>query len=223
MPVFNPTSPPPTSGLWESRGTKLNMCPVLYRSSELSELAEIQQLISIGLFRPWKDLVWLLSVVLHQGLMMRPIWLGMWALPLLALGHMYIFSGMPERHCCLLLKGLPRSPNVMFPSPVHSVTHSPLIAVVGVLMERMARMWSQLLGGFVRGDKGISGHVNNVEDGYKRNSSELGAATKYHGCWAESHSFCSGKSPQSLTQNWTSSWPDCNVIICTCNFAVQLC
>lgn len=50
---------------------------------------------------------------------------------------MYIFSGMPERHCGLLLRGLPRSPNVMFPSPVHSVTHSPLIAVAGVLMERM--------------------------------------------------------------------------------------
>lgn len=34
----------------------------------------------------------LLSVVLHQGLIVSPIWLGMWALPLLALGHMYIFS-----------------------------------------------------------------------------------------------------------------------------------
>lgn len=39
---------------------------------------------------------------------------------------------MPERHCCLLLKGLLRSMNVMFPSPLHSVTNSPLIAVVGV-------------------------------------------------------------------------------------------
>lgn len=60
--------------------------------------------------------------------------------------YVHILCGMPERHCCLLLKGLQRSLNVMFPSPVHSVTHSTLIAVVGVLMERMARMWSQLLG-----------------------------------------------------------------------------
>lgn len=143
MPAFNPTPPSPRVRF---TGTKLNMGPALNRSSELSETAEVQQLITVGLFHPWKDLVWLLSVVLHQGLIMSPVWLGMWALPLQALGHMYIFSGMPERHCCLLLRGLPRSPNVMFPSPVHSVSHSPLIAVAGVLMERMARMWSQLLG-----------------------------------------------------------------------------
>lgn len=60
--------------------------------------------------------------------------------------YIHILCGMSERHCCLLSKGLPRSMNVMFPSPLHSVTHSPLIAVVGVFMERMARMWSQLLG-----------------------------------------------------------------------------
>lgn len=95
--------------------------------------------------------------------------------------NVHILCGMPEKHCCLLLKGLPRSLNVMFPSPVHSVTHSTLIAAVGILMKRMARMWSQLLR-ICLGKKGISGHVNNVEVEYKRNSFELGAITKYHGC-----------------------------------------
>lgn len=100
---------------------------------------------------------------------------------------MYIFSGMPERHCCLPLKGLLRSVNVTFPSPEHSVTHSPLIALLGVLMEIKTRMWSQSLG-FVWRDKGISGHVNNIKEGYKRSSCELAANHKYHSVWAKSWS-----------------------------------
>lgn len=94
---------------------------------------------------------------------------------------------MPEGHCCLPLKGPLRSVNVTFPSPEHSVTHSLLIALLGVSMEIKTRMWSQSLG-FVWRDKGISGHVNNIKEGHKRSSSELAAITKYHGVWAESWS-----------------------------------
>lgn len=62
--------------------------------------------------------------------------------------------------------------NVMFPSPRHSVTHSALIAAVGILIERMARMWSQLLWICLE-DKGISEHENSVEMGYKRSGNKL--------------------------------------------------
>lgn len=127
--------------------------------------------------------------------------------------YVHIRWGMPERHCCLLLKGLPRSMNVIFPSPLQSVTHRPLIAADGVFMERMARMWSQLLG-FVWRDKGISGHVNNVEGGYKRRSYELGSITKYHGWRAESLSVYSGKSAWREAARGESSWPDC-FVCCT--------
>lgn len=58
--------------------------------------------------------------------------------------------------------------------PKPSAAHSPLIAVV------VEFWWKEWQGcghsclGFVWANKGISGHVNNFEEGYKRSSYELG-------------------------------------------------
>lgn len=60
----------------------------------------------------------------------------MCALAFSSRAYVHILCGMPERHCCLPLKGLLRPVNVTFPSPKHSVTHSLLIALLGVLMEK---------------------------------------------------------------------------------------
>lgn len=70
----------------------------------------------------------------------------------------------------------------MFPSPLHSVTHSPLIAVVGSFHGKNGEDVVTVAWDLSGGDKGISGHVNKVGEGYKRSSYELGTITKYHGC-----------------------------------------
>ncbi len=86
--------------------------------------------------------------------------------------YVHILCGMLARHCCLLLKGLLRSMNVMFPSPRHSVTHKQLIALAGCGDSCLR---------FVCWNKGMSWHVNNFEEGYKASSYEVGTITKYHG------------------------------------------
>lgn len=188
-------------------GNMLNMCPVLCRSSRLSELTSIKQLISIELFSSsLKRAFRPLSVVLHQ-LYFEECELS----PLPARGQMYIFSVECRKGIVAFFwKGLPRSLNVMFPRPRHSVTsdvHTNCCSREFGLKEWRGCGHSCL--GLVWRDKCISGHVNNVEVGYKRSGSESGAITKYHVCWAQGHSFCSGKSLQSLVQNHTTSWSDC--------------
>lgn len=129
MPGFNPTSMA-TSFCGGFMGNRLNMCPTPHRSSELNELTGIKHLISIG-FSVLDKTSWPSFPHTPSEANCEPCMTGNVSSPPCCLrAYVHILCGMPERHCCLLFKGLLRSMNVMFPSPLHSVTNSSLIAVV---------------------------------------------------------------------------------------------